>query len=103
MEHEFAAARRRVDALLQAAKTDTARFERAHGVDEVAKRAAKPIELPDNERVTGAHEVERLGQASALGDPARRDIDEHALASGRLQGVVLKVEALVVGRAWRSR
>jgi hypothetical protein len=39
----------RVELFLKTAKVDAPLLEGVHGVDEVMKRAAKPVKSPDNE------------------------------------------------------
>lgn len=37
-------------------------LQRIHDGEQVRKRAAEPIQLPDDEHIAGADEFERLGQ-----------------------------------------
>ena len=61
--------------------------------------AAEPVELPDDERVTGAQVVERGGQALAVGGGlASADLlGVDPAAPGLGQGVVLQLGLLGVG------
>ena len=68
-EHQFARRRRRVDrrALAgQHAKADTTVGEVVHDVDQMAKAAAEPVELPDDEGVTFAEGLEARLEARAV-------------------------------------
>jgi hypothetical protein len=52
-EDELAAGGGGVDCLLEAAEPDPAVSEPRHGVDQVPKRPAQPVELPDNQGLAG--------------------------------------------------
>jgi hypothetical protein len=55
-------------------QADVAGSEVVDGVDQVVQVSAKPVELPDHERVTGAKRFQALGQARAVIAPPRRPV-----------------------------
>ena len=63
VEDELAAGGGGVDRLLEAAEPDPALGQPGDGVDEVAQRAAQPVEFPDDQGVAGAELVQDLLEA----------------------------------------
>jgi len=53
MEYELAAGGGGVDRLLEAAEPDPTLSQAGDGVDQVAQRAAEPVEFPDDQGVAG--------------------------------------------------
>jgi hypothetical protein len=71
VEHELATRDSGIDRLLQAAEPDTTVGERGDGVDQVAQRAAEPVELPHHQGVAGAELVQdAVPLGAAAGAPA---------------------------------
>src|SRR4051794_32044051 len=72
VEDELAAARRRVDGLLQAPEAHAAMAQVGDCLDEVLEAASEPVELPDHERIPGPHVDQGSLQAGPLSlGPAR--------------------------------
>jgi hypothetical protein len=86
-----------VDRLLQAAEPDPAVGEAGHGVDQVAQRAAEPVELPHHQGVAGAELVQDLLEGGPVAARAAGGLGEHPVAAGRGEGVDLEVWLLVGG------
>jgi hypothetical protein len=87
-----------VDALGERAEADATLVEVRERRDEVLQRAPQPVEPPDDERVTGAEMVERLGEARPVTLRTGSGVAEDAVAAGRCKRVELEVEGLFPGR-----
>ena len=72
VEDELTARARGVDVLGQGTEADTLIAESADGGDQVGKRAAEPVELPDDKHIAFARDRQRLGKSgrSALAPDA---------------------------------
>jgi hypothetical protein len=98
VEHQFAARRGGVDRLLQAAEPDAAVGQGGDGVDQVAQRPAKSVQLPHHQSVTRAQLIQDLVQRRSGGHRPAGGIDKHPVAAGRLQRIDLQVGVLLAGR-----
>ena len=54
------------------------------------QRAAEPVELPDNQGVTGAELVQELLEGGPVGAGAAGRFGEHPIAAGPLQRIDLE-------------
>ena len=99
LEQEFPLWGGGVHLFCQRAKGDAPLFEVSHGRQEMRKRSAKPIQLPNHQTVTRPNESKGAGQAGAIAAaPADPIFEEVALidASGD-ERVPLQVQDLPVG------
>lgn len=97
VEDQHPAWRGRVDLFGQRPEPDVARGELADFLDQVAHRAAKPVELPNDQRIACAEIGQRLGQARPIGLRTRGVILKDALAAGVAQCIMLQPQLLVTG------
>src|SRR3990172_3225401 len=97
VEDQLSGAGGGVDVLVEGTETDAARLELANNLDEVAKRPADAIELPDHERVALARVGERVVEAGPLRLRAAGHVGADALAPRALELILLHVEVLVAG------
>jgi len=97
VEDQLAARGSGVDRLLQATEPDPVLGQPGDGVDQVAQRAAQPVQLPDDQGVAGAELVQDLLEDWAVGAGAAGGLGEHPVAAGRGKGVDLQVRLLVGG------
>jgi hypothetical protein len=74
VEDEPAATCRRVDALVQGPEADPAQLKRVHGLDQVSKRTAEPVELPHDDHVALARVGDRRVAADASRGGAAGDV-----------------------------
>ncbi len=72
VEQKLSMRRVRVHTLRQRPERDTAVAQASHDVEQVGQRAAKAIELPHHQRVTGFQEGETRRDAGAVVTRARR-------------------------------
>ena len=68
------------------------------GGQEVGQRTAKPVQLPDDQAVTGPDESERLGQAGAFTAAAAGMVLEQValIHTGGQESIALKVQHLPI-------
>lgn len=98
MKDELATGSRRVDPLGQRAKMYAIVFKAPEQIGQVMHGTPQPVELIDNERITGFQGVHGLGQGRTLADRAGNAmIGEYLFASGAFQRVQLHIEALLRG------
>ena len=74
------------------------RSRSAHGLDQVRKRPAETVELPDDQHVALPNVGQRIGKASTLGFRSRGLIAKDRLAACLLQGIELQRGVLVACR-----
>jgi hypothetical protein len=67
------------------------------GVDQVAQRAAEPIQLPHDKGVAGAQLIQELLEDGPVGAGAAGRLGEHSIAAGALEGVDLELWLLIGG------
>lgn len=85
--HDQAATRaRRVDRIGQASEAISSPPEFGDQGDEVRKRPAKPVELPDDEGVTGREGGEDFGQSRPLGARSRDGVGEDFICTRQPSG-----------------
>src|SRR5215831_6608891 len=96
MEGELATCRRRVNDFLQALQASSLLFKPMHPCDQILDGAPEPIEAPHHERVTFTHEVLDLPQPRAISHGTADPVDNDPFTTRLLQGVLLKVEMLLV-------
>jgi hypothetical protein len=77
VEDELATRGGGVDRLLQALEPDAALSQPGDGVDQVPQRAAEPVELPDDQGVTGAQLVQELLEGGPVGAGAAGGLGEY--------------------------
>ena len=68
------------------------------GLDQLLERAGEAIQLPHHQGVALAHVLERRLEGRPLALRARGLLLEHPAAAGRLQGIELQGEILLLGR-----
>ena len=86
-----------VDAFGQRPEADLAAFEVLDGLGELLHRPSEASEPPDNERITGAHGVERGLQLGPIPLRAGSGLGADTLAPGLLQRTELESGVLVAG------
>src|SRR5215831_8103019 len=96
MEGELATCRRRVNDFLQALQASSLLFKPMHPCDQILDGAPEPIEAPHHERATFTHDVLDLPQPRAISHGTADSVDNDPLTTRLLQGVLLKVEMLLV-------
>lgn len=98
MQHETPTRALGVDRIGKRAEVDAALAKRGNRRREVRERAPQAIELPNNERVSGAKRFQRAGELraedGASGDAA---VGKNLFASRSLKRVALQVQMLVSG------
>ena len=83
MEDQLAAGGGDVDRLLQAAEPNAAVGEAGDGVDQMPQGAAEPVELPDDQGITGAQLVQDLLEDRSVAAGAAGGLDKHPVAARR--------------------
>ncbi len=73
-------------------------LERGDGVDEMPKRTAEPVELPDHEHVTRAQVLERRSQLRPVIARPRGDVGVDGVAAVAGKRVVLQRRVLLTRR-----
>src|SRR5205085_12639060 len=97
MKDELSAARRCINAFLDATKPDTPLLEVSNGLDEMLEGATKAIQSPDNQHVAGANKAQGFIQSRPIGLCAACCIREDVFAAYLSEGVLLEVKSLVEG------
>lgn len=97
VEHERAAGSARVDRFGQGAELHSPLVECGHQVDEVPHAPAEPVELPHDDGVALAQQVEHVVELGTVGPRAGGHVGEDPVASGLLERVLLQVGGLVAG------
>jgi hypothetical protein len=87
----------RIDAVGQALEVNLPFSQLRHQVNQSFYAAAKPVELPDNQSVTLAQDIEHGVEAGALGTQAADLVGIDLFAPGLLQRLLLQVQILVLG------
>lgn len=98
VEHEPAARRRRVDALIQDHEISTLPGEVSGQVDEVRHRPGQSVQPGGHQNVAGAQVIQQSRELAAVPVSTGRDVRPDPGAPGRLERVVLPVETLTGGR-----
>jgi len=98
VEDELPAGGRGVDVLLEALKADARVFEVSHELDEVLERAPQAIQPPGDQHVPLSQELPHPVEPGALRLLPAGHIHDDLLAPRFLEGVLLEVEVLFVGR-----
>ena len=96
MEEQLTGGGAGVDALVEALEFDALVLHRLDGFDQLLHRATQAGELPDDQRVAGAHEGERLRQSGARSLGATSLVLEDALALSFLECVPLQFQLLIL-------
>ena len=95
VEHERAAGRAGVDRLGQRAELHSPLVEYRHQIDQVLHAPAEPVELPHDDGVALAQEVEHVVEFGTVRPRAGRHVGEDPVAPGLLQRVPLQIGGLV--------
>ena len=95
----------RIDVLLHALKPDPSSLQLPNTFDQIFQGSPQAIQLPDDERIPSADELERRLETLALSGRAAGHIGEEFLAASFLERVALQLELLILGirRAWQER
>lgn len=98
VEQKLTLGRRGVHLLGQRTEGDATLLEFGYRGEEMGQRSAKPIQLPDNQAVTGSYESQRLGQAGTVTAAATGSILEQValVNTGGEERVTLQVQHLTV-------
>jgi hypothetical protein len=98
MKDETAGRRDGFDLLGKRFEVDLALFEFCDEADEVGEVPAKPVEPPDNKGILLSQAFEAPFQLGSAGVLSAGPFFVHLTAFGVLEGILLQVESLVVGR-----
>ena len=95
VEHERATGRAGVDRLGQRAELHSPFIEYGHQVDQVLHAPTEPVELPHDDGVALAQEVEHVVEFGTVRPRAGRHVGEDPVAPGLLECVLLQISGLV--------
>ena len=95
VEHERAARRAGVDRLGQGTELHSPFVEDGHQIDQVPHAPAEPVELPHDDGVALAQEVEHVVEFGTVRPRPGRHVGEDPVAPGLLQRVPLQIGGLV--------
>lgn len=77
----------RIDCICEALELDALIVQLANQINQVLDTAAKPIQLPNNERIVFTQQFQCLGQSRSLSAAAADFVVENLLATRLGQGV----------------
>ena len=98
LEEHPADRRRRVNPLVEHDEVDLLGLQLLGQRHQMLERAPETIELRDDELVALARDPQGLVELGAAGELAAGLVDEHLIAAGGIEGIVLAVRVLIAGR-----
>lgn len=99
VEHQFPACRRRVNRFGEAAETNAFFLEAGGDLDQMREAAPQPVELPNDQYITGHERPESIVEFASIGlRAAHAFIAEYILAAGSSESVKLHRQVLFVRR-----
>jgi hypothetical protein len=98
VEKEASSRRARVDAVGEALEVNVALGQLANEMHEIFDAPSETVELPNDQDVPGAHELQRAGQAGSFCANRADLVLEDFRATSLLESFSLKIQVLILGR-----
>jgi hypothetical protein len=95
VKDKFAATGRGINTLSHTPKPNPQCIQLRHHINQVFQRTPKPVKLPYNEYITGAHKGERLHEAWALSFRTAHGVGKDFFATSARERIFLQVKMLV--------